>query len=97
VFFGIRRNSRTFYEIIRISEGESLIKEIPLRFYKSLQKLSISISSTQITINKRLDKELVDNHYLPKHLFFTDWYNNRCSNYLKRKIKIISTKLKYYL
>jgi hypothetical protein len=85
-FAGIEKNSLTFDEIIKLSKGEKLIKEIPLRFYKSFQTLSISIDSTHVTISISLDKPLINNLYLPLHLESTNVEKSRVLNYLKRKI-----------
>jgi hypothetical protein len=86
VFAGIERNSLTFEEIIKLSRGLDLVKEIPLRFYKSLKSLSITISNTHVTISRSLDKLLIDNNYLPLHLEFNKSDNITFYNYLKRKI-----------
>jgi hypothetical protein len=67
-FAGIEKNSLTFDEIIKLSRGEKLVKEIPVRFYKSFQTLSISIDSTHVTICRSLDKALINKFYLPLHL-----------------------------
>jgi hypothetical protein len=42
-FYGIEKDSLSFDEIIKLSKGESLVKEIGVRFYKSFQTLSIRI------------------------------------------------------
>jgi hypothetical protein len=68
VFSGITRDSLTFEEIIKLSKGESITKNIPLRFYKSLKNLSVTIDSTHVTISRSLDKELIDNKYIPLHI-----------------------------
>ena len=86
-FAGIEKNSLTFDEIIKLSKGEKLVKEIPLRFYKSFQNLSISIDSTHVTICRSLDKPLINNLYLPLHLESKFLEKNWFLNYLKRKIK----------
>lgn len=86
VFAGIERDSLTFSEIVKLSHGESLTKEIPLRFYKSLKNLNISINSTQVTISRSLDKQLINNNYIPLHLNLTNSEFNSFFNYLKRKI-----------
>jgi hypothetical protein len=86
-FAGIEKNSLTFDEIIKLSKGEKLVKEIPLRFYKSFQNLSITIDSTHVTISRSLDKALINNFYLPLHLHSTNLEKNWFLNYLKRKIK----------
>jgi hypothetical protein len=67
-FAGIEKNSLTFDEIIKLSKGEKLVKEIPTRFYKSFQTLSISIDSTHVTICRSLEKPLINILYLPLHL-----------------------------
>jgi hypothetical protein len=71
VFAGIQRDSLTFDEIIKLSEGNTLIKEIPIRFFKSLKNLDISINGTHISISRSLDKPLINNNYIPLHLMLT--------------------------
>lgn len=68
VFAGIQRDSLPFDDIVKLSQGFSLVKEIPLRFYKSLINLSIKIDSTHISISRSLDKPLFNNKYLPLHI-----------------------------
>jgi hypothetical protein len=86
VFAGVERDSLTFDEIIKLSKGETLVKEVPLRFYKSLKTLSITIDSTHVSISRSLDKPLVNNNYLPLHLDLPLKINNSFLQYLKRKI-----------
>jgi len=89
VFAGVRRDSLSFEEIIKLSEGYTICKEIPTRFYKSLQKFIISLAITPVTISRSLDKRLVDNNYLPIHFELTNSDSKTKSfyNYLKRKIQ----------
>ena len=87
MFAGVSRDSFTFEEIIKLSEGYTICKEIPTRFYRSLQKLSVSIASTHVTISRTLDKRLVDNKYLPIHFELTNLDSKSFYNYLKRKIQ----------
>ena len=87
VFSGVQKDSITFKEIIKLSKGERLIKEIRLRFYKSLKNLSITISSTKITISRSLDKSLIDNHYLPLHLDSISLENLGFYKYFKIKLQ----------
>jgi len=95
-FAGIEKNSLTFDEIIKLSKGEKLVKEIPVRFYKSFQSLSISINSSHVTICRSLDKPLINNVYLPLHLESRDLEMGWFFNYLKRKIlKYIKTLEKF--
>ena len=87
-FAGIEKNSLTFDEIIKLSKGDKLVKEIPTRFFKSFKTLSISIDSTHVTICRSLDKPLINNLYLPLHL---DLVTSNLENigvlfYLKGKI-----------
>jgi len=69
-----------------MSKGESLVKEIPLRFYKTFSNLSITIDSTQVTISQSLDKKLIGNHYIPQDLSVNEVGNRWFFTYLKRKI-----------
>lgn len=41
MFAGVSKDSFTFEEIIKFTQGYNITKKIPLRFYKSLQKLRI--------------------------------------------------------
>jgi len=50
VFAGVTRDSLTFEEVKSIYQGYTITKEIPLRFYKSLDDLSINIKASKITI-----------------------------------------------
>jgi len=63
----VSRDSVSFEEIIKFTQGYYITKEIPLRFYKSLQKLRITIDSSHVTISRSLDKQtkLIGNNYLP--------------------------------
>ena len=87
VFSGVSRNSLTFPEILHLSKGLSLTKEIPLRFYKSLNSLSVTIKSTKITISRSLDKPLINNNYLAKHLHYTNTTKDSFFKYLTHKFK----------
>ncbi len=97
-FSGIEKNSLTFDEIIKLSRGDQLVKEIPVRFYKSFQTLSVSIDSTQVTIRRSLEKPLNNNLYIPLHLESTNHENKKSwfFNYLKSKfikyLKVLETK-----
>jgi hypothetical protein len=85
-FACIEKNSLTYDEIKDLSKGDKLVKEIPVRFYKSFQTLSISIDSTRVKFFRSLDKPLIKKIYLPLHLESTSPYKIRFFNYLKRKI-----------
>ena len=95
MFAGVKRNSLSLNEIIELYKGFKLHKPIDIRFYKSFNDLNISIKSTNISIQKSDRKLLVDNIYLPPHIFngkLMNPYNigGFKFNYLKNKI------FKYY-
>jgi hypothetical protein len=97
-FAGIQRDSLTFEEIIKLAQGSTLIKDIPLRFYKSLKNLSINIDSTHVSITRSLDKLLINNNYIPLNLVLPPKINNSFLQYLKRKILIlINSILNYFI
>lgn len=95
VFAGIVIYSVTFYEIIKLYIGEKLIKK-PVRFYKSFQNLSITISSTHVTISRSLDKSLNNKIYLPLHLDSTNIKNVGFKLFKKKNYKILQLYKKYY-
>jgi hypothetical protein len=65
VFAGVPRDSLTFDEIKGVFIGETVIKNVDNRFYKSFNDLNIDIKNTFITIKNTTDKDLINNEYLP--------------------------------
>jgi hypothetical protein len=66
VFSGVERNSLSWDEIIKISEGGIVIKQGLFRFYKNFKQLSINIKTNIITtIQFNPLKRCVNNFYLP--------------------------------
>ena len=72
----------SFEELIKLTQGYNITTEIPLRFYKSLQKLRITIDSSHVTIIRSLDTKLIGNNYLPIHLELTNSDNKSFYKYL---------------
>src|SRR5271155_3806077 len=93
VFAGVKRDSLTFEEIIKLSQGETLVKEVPLRFYKSLKTLSVTIDNTHVSISRSIDKPLINNKYIPLNLSSNNSKSDSFFNYLKRKILTIIKKI----
>ena len=95
VFTGIERNSLTWNEIEQISNGVSITKPSPTRFYKNINNLNIIIKeSLETSINYNTRKTLFNNKYLPitiniKFLIKIDYYlkiiKNRIITALKNK------------
>jgi len=78
VFSGVPRNSLTFEEVKAISNGETITKDIPNRFYKSFNTLDINIKDTKISVKNTNTKVLVDNIYLPPKI--QNGYNGYIEN-----------------
>lgn len=91
-FAGVPKNSLSFNDIIKLVNGEKIIREIPIRFFKSLKNLSINIKPTKITITANSNKKLINNIYLPLHIINL---NHKLDNRSKL-IKFIN-KIKLYL
>lgn len=68
-FAGVLKNTLSFDDIIKLSKGDKIIREIPIRFFKSLKYLTINIKPTKITIQIKPEKLLVNNMYLPINIF----------------------------
>jgi hypothetical protein len=88
-FAGVPKNSLTFNEVINLFNGESIIKIIPIRFFKSFINLSINIKPTKITIKKNSHKKLLNNIYLPINVF-------NLNNSLDNRTKLIKLANKIY-
>lgn len=68
-FAGIPKNSLSFNEIKDIHNNKTIIKNIPLRFYKSFKDLSINIKSNiTIKLMRTNEKILIDNIYQPIYI-----------------------------
>lgn len=68
-FAGVTKDSLTFNEVIKIFNGESITKIIPIRFFKSFINLNINIKPTKMTIKKNSHKKLLNNIYFPINIF----------------------------
>jgi hypothetical protein len=76
VFSGIKRDSLTFEEVQKIFKGETIEKNVPIKFYKSFNNLNITIKSNKISVSMKKDKLLINNNYIPIHINETNLSNN---------------------
>ena len=74
MFAGIQRDSLSFDQIESLLNGAELKIDIGNRFYRSLTNLNIKIKPSTTTIKQNIDKKLVNNEYLPKHVELTSKY-----------------------
>jgi hypothetical protein len=96
VFAGVERDSLSFQEIKDVYEGKVLTKNIPNRFYKSLNRLEIVIRNTHIQIDNKSYKSKVGNKYLPLYVntidsdfkIFIDKHFNKIINQINRINKL---------
>jgi hypothetical protein len=85
VFAGVKRNSLTFVEVKNLFNGKTLIKETPMRFFRSMIELKIKIKKSKISIKKTSDKILYNNIYLPPIINTKN--NNMVTTILNKLIK----------
>ena len=74
IFSGISRNSLTWEEVIKLSKKETLHKNLPDQFFKSLSKLEISIKHKPINIKFDSEKQLIANRF--EHIKVSNSSNN---------------------
>ena len=74
IFSGISRNSLTWEEVIKLSKKETLHKNLPDQFFKSLSKLEISIKHKPINIKFESEKQLIGNRF--EHIKVSNSSNN---------------------
>ena len=91
VFAGIDRNTIPFKDIIKIFNGETLYREQPMRFFKSLSNLNISIKPIKVSLKFAPNKKLINNIYYPKEIYNTNHPFLRIKP--KQKNKVLLTKL----
>ena len=96
VFAGVTRDSLTFEEVKEIYNGKIINKDIPVRFYKTFDNLSINIKSSHITIKFEPDKVLMNNEYLPKNINLTNKFSihKLITPYLKSLLRILELLIK---
>ena len=92
VISGVPRNSISFNEIKNIFMGTPLTVNIQSRFYKNNRDMSISIKNTNVTIDNKQNKQLINNNYSPivvniNNSIFKMKYLNYLS-YILNRIKI---------
>lgn len=68
VFAGVKRNSLTFADILKLYRGETLTTDTRIRFYKSISNLNIKIKNIKTNIHSTPSKKLVNNRYLPVNI-----------------------------
>lgn len=89
VFSGLVRNSLTWEEVLKLASGETLTKEIPKQFFKSLSKLEISIKHKNVNVKFKSDKILLDNKFqhIDIHSVNTSYLAKLSRNFIS-KIKV---------
>jgi len=88
IFSGVERNSLTWNEIEQIAKGFTVIKHVPLKFFKSFTSLNITIKNslmTSIIFNPR--KKLINNFYKPMRI------NNKIITSFNYYLKIIKYRI----
>ena len=78
VFSGISRNEVSWEDVLKLTKNEVIIKQVPDQFFKSLNKLEISIKSKNINISFDNDKQLIENDY--QHININDINSNNYFN-----------------
>lgn len=91
VFSGLVRNSLTWKEILQLVNGETLYKEIPKQFNKSLSKLEITIKPKWVHVKFTKDKTLIGNKFQHIHV------NEISSNPIVRFSRIFIAKVNHFL
>lgn len=90
VIAGVKRNSVCFEELIKLFNGETLVKTIPNVFNKNLSNLNIKITDSKVSVDFHPDKQLVDNKYIPITIFELDTpLLNTNINYLLMQLEFL--------
>ena len=84
VFAGVKRDSLTFEEIVKLFKGEIINKISKERRFKSIKKLNIILKDISTQISFKPKKLLLDNQYQPIRI-----HNNKIMNYLQKWINKI--------
>lgn len=96
VFAGVDRDSLTMKDIKKLVDGGVITRNISNRFFKRLDTLSININSIKITINRRTDKKLINNNYIPLNVNIIPIKKRNILIKILNKIKTIFNKVIKY-
>lgn len=83
VFSGLTINSLTWDEVLKLANGETLRKEIPKQFFKSIYNLEIIIKHKWVEVTFKTDKTIIGNEF--QHFPV----NNVSNSYIAKMNKII--------
>jgi hypothetical protein len=94
VFSGIGRNEVSWEDVLKLKNNETIVKQVPDQFFKSLQKLEISIKPKNVNISFDTEKVLIGNNYQNIHVKDTsiiDFYKlsliSKIKNFFNRLFK----------
>ena len=93
VWAGITRDSLTFKEVESLYHGDTLVKTVDSRFFKSIINLNVSVKPVKITVSFKPNKKLVNNVYLPPYvnnLEIEDNFLKKLSFYFKKLLDKVS-------
>jgi hypothetical protein len=85
----VKRDSLSFQEIIDLFNGKTITTKINVRFFRSLNNLSIKIKPVKINITKKSDKELINNNYIPLSINNINTFNNLINKLTKKLLKFL--------
>jgi hypothetical protein len=101
VFAGVKRDSLSFKEIEKLASGETIVKDLPTRWVKSINDLSIKDQNIKVTLKKGCSKTLINNNYIPLTVNVTSDHSlnntlikklNKVKNILTKGIRILTFK-----
>jgi hypothetical protein len=69
VFAGVERNSIPWNEVVDLFNGKTLTKIKNDVFFKSMKSLNIKIQDRTLNIKFKPDKILINNNYIPPHIY----------------------------
>jgi len=97
IISGIPRNTIPFNDIIKLSNGETLFRDLNNRFFKSFKDLNINIKSVIVTITQTNKKILDNNNYQP--IIIDKQINNKLNNLLNinKLLNKIMLNFKFYI
>jgi hypothetical protein len=94
IFSGIPRNGISWEDILKLKNNETVVKQVPDQFFKSLNKLEISIKSKNVNLTFDNDKQLIGNDY--QNISIQSNSNgNQYKNSIISKIKSFFNKIKF--
>lgn len=84
VISGVKKDTVSFQEIEDVYNGKTIVKDIPVRFFKSMNTMDVKVDSTKTSLFMNNRKPLVDGIYQAPNI------------YLDKEVSVVESQIRLY-